>query len=280
MSRLLLLIITGLLLSKDLEVGQKWHYTETGGFMEPDRIYTMEITKDTIIDNEEYFVLNKGCSCCMRKVRYIRDAGDKYFVYYEGEKHLLFDFTLKDGDTLKIKAHFGFMQDSIYVKIDSVRKKSFGGNEFNAFHLNPNVHWNPDFWTDWGPEFIKGIGSSYWCLFPQYGLCERGTSQLRCIEYADGTILTIDPDVGCKTVGVEDVESHPLQISPNPSHLTVQIHAKSSGILTVRDIQGQTLFSGLVNRGHVLNVEEWPLGLYIFQLEQGSEIWMSKFIKD
>lgn len=237
----LLLALPFVSIAQELEVGQKWQY-EQWWWDSPgrDTVTTIEVTGDTIINGEEYLTIRGGCVCA-DTLRYIREEGNKYFSYYKNDKHLLYDFNLDRGDTLKIKAPFQSSQDSIYVRIDSIGRTLIDGEEFMVQYIDPylndpgNTHW-----ADWGEMLIKGIGSN-WCLTPQYALCEDQTVGLSCVRYSDGRILQVDQSKACIYVNTNSRTTHHTKVYPNPSHGNISITHNGFTKAVVMNVEGQRI---------------------------------------
>ena len=195
--------------AQTIDIGTTWTYEENHFFGFPlppgdQRVSKITVVGDTILDGEQYFILDGGCSCG-ENVKYIREEGDQTYIYYDGIKHLLYDYSLEAGDVLSIAAPFfseisGGEQDSIKLKIDSVSTVIYDGTERIVQYVDRFYLDESQYWSDWGRTFAQGLGSVDWCLFPQYGLCEGGTGALRCISFGDGTDIKLTSDYDCNVV--------------------------------------------------------------------------------
>ena len=183
-----------------IEVGTKWTYDKNVfipiGPMER-TVQTITAVADTMIDGEKYLILEGGCDCS-DAVHYIRTEDRRYYMHYDGAKHLLYDFNLGEGDVLAIRAPLGNAdQDSVKVLIVGVSTIEHNGQTLKMQQVDSYFSDEYDFWADWGSIFVEGMGSTGYCFFPQYGLCEAGTGPLRCMEFADGTNVKLTDEPFC-----------------------------------------------------------------------------------
>lgn len=209
--------------AQSLEIGQKWIYDQW--IWDDPKEYTtsLEIINDTIIDGLKYFVIEGQCICSDESNRYIREEGDYYFTYHNGEHLILYDWTLEEGDIRTLPATFGYGQDSIKIMVDSVGTLFFNGKAYHVQYVSSQLHYyESKYYSDWGGVFIRGIGSS-WCLFPQYPLCENQTAGLRCVTYEDDEVIIINPNKNCINVGTSSQLSISLNVFPNPTYGLVEI---------------------------------------------------------
>lgn len=263
------------MVGQQLEIGQKWQYTQWW-FDIPfgDSITTLEITGDTTLDGDDYYVIEGHCMCA-DTIRYIDEDKDRYYAYYDGSRHLLYDFNLVKGDTLKIKAPFSTSQDSIYIRIDSVGKILVSGEELTVQYINcyladpGNTHW-----ADWGKILIKGIGSD-WCLTPQYSLCEIQTQGLSCVQYEDGSILQFDESKVCLYVNTDNPRPKSSSVYPNPSKGRIAVRSQEFNYASVFNSNGVLVqrIEGEGRESFELNLEK---GIYILIIESNG---VSEIIK-
>lgn len=186
--------------------GKTWTYDQVHffGFPPPpldQRIRKIQSVGDTILDGEQYLVLEGSCDCT-GDVKYIRDEGLQTYIYHDGNKHLLYDYSLEAGDVLSIATPYLTVsgQDSVKVRIDSVSRINYNGNDYIVQYVNSFFSDDSEYWADWGGRFIEGIGSVDWCLFPQFGACEGGTGGVRCVDFANGNTVKLTADVDCEIV--------------------------------------------------------------------------------
>ena len=186
--------------------GKTWTYEQTNffGFPYPpseQRIRKIKSVGDTILDGEQYLILEGGCDCT-GDVKYIRDEGLQTYVYHDGNKHLLYDYSLEAGDVLSIATPYftASGQDSVKVRVDSVGRINYNGIDRIVQYVNSTFTDDSEYWADWGGKFIEGIGSVDWCLFPQYSACEGGTGGVRCVEFANGNSVKLTADLDCDIV--------------------------------------------------------------------------------
>ncbi len=266
------------------EVGMKWTYLHAVGG--PPAAYwkfnTIEIVGDTIVDGEKRFVLDGGCNCTPNQIKMISQENQKVYYYWNGEKRLLYDYSLVAGDTLMVKApDTEGMPDSLFVYIESVTTKNIGGQDYQVQITDPDYF--TGFGSDWGDNFIEGIGSYYWCLFPQEGLCEEG-SFLRCVTYADGTTIKFTDEPDCYVLGTDDIELSGISIQPNPmdNRFFIENPDNHSFAIQIFNQQGQLMFAQKEIRSANQEVitKDWATGTYLVRLASEKGVFTRMIVKE
>ncbi len=267
------------------EVGMKWTYVHAVGG--PPAAYweinTIEIVGDTVIDGETRFVLDGRCNCTQNQIKMISQDNQKVYYYSNGEKRLLYDFSLIAGDTLKVKSPDTVgMPDSLFIYIESVTTENIDGQDFQIQVTDPDYFTN-SFGADWGDNFIEGIGSYNWCLFPQEALCEEG-SFLRCVTYADGTTIKFTDEPDCYVLGTDDIKLSGISIQPNPmeDRFYIKNPDNHSFAIQVFNQQGQLMFAQKEMRSANQEVitKDWATGTYLLRLVNEKGVFTRMLVKE
>ena len=262
------------------EVGMEWVYVNTPFFTPgyPPTIETMKIVGDTVIDNEPVFIIEGNSTESIFDIHFISESGQQVFYYKDGEKRLLYDFSLENGDSWSVKSPWccgdvGY-GDTLNVIVDSVGSIIFNGTSLKLQYVHND-------WSDWW-QHVEGIGSLYG-FFPVPGLAELNV-QLRCVIYPNGDILKFTDAEDCYTiVGVNDIQQSGLAIYPNPviDHLSIENKDEKAYELRVFNQQGQLLhFSKKAHTGQQLSTINWPSGSYLVQLAMDEGVFTQVIIKE
>lgn len=287
MRTLILLFITVTSLSAQYEIGTTWTYRQGYFFqINPntslDTIRQLSVVKDTLINNLTYQKLSGNCECTRPsfpdKLLLIRKTDDKVFYRFKEEDHLLYDFSLVAGDTLKIKMPWvGSIQD-VWVLIDSVGFKNLNGNIVQVQYisnLNENGITILDHYGDIGNFIIKDIGFE-WCFFPQYPLCENTTVPLLCFETPKGGIQKFNVG-GCTINPIDELNLgiNLKVICPLGSDiLTIQSDKElTDEVLHLVTIDGKILLTqSIQGNSTTLNISQYPNGMYFVQLRKSPKL--------
>ena len=261
---------TFLVSAQYFDVGMKWTYAHGVGFPAVSyEVHSIEITGDTLINGETWYVLDGRCNCSA-DIKMIRQEGQKVYYHWKDEKHLLYDYSLLAGDSLHIQFPFLINPDSmrdISMVIDTTEMNDFGGSEFKVQEMS--YVGNVNFGVDFGQKFIEGLGSLDFCLFPQDGLCEEG-SYLRCITFADGSTIKFTDDPDCYIVGTKDIELSGVSLWPNPvfDFLNIDNPDNHSFDIQVFNLQGQLIFAqkGIHESNQKITTKDWLSGAYLVKL--------------
>ncbi len=264
------------------QVGMEWvygEYTLTPGW--PPTISTVTIIGDTLINNEPAFVLNQpevalGASAST-SIRYISENGQQVYYYLEGEKRLLYDFSLEVGDTLAVKGQWcceGDELDSLICSVDSIHTISLNGMELKTQHFCGG---------EWMGQHVEGVGSLY-SFFPNYPLADNTYSKLRCVIYPNGDILKFTDDEDCYVIlGVNDIRSHGLSVYPNPivDNLFIENQQDKTYELRIFSPQGQLIYAALQQNGsQSIGTSHWAKGIYLMHLVVDDMVFSKLLVKE
>ncbi len=288
--RTVLIIICSLLstgIFAQLEVGSTWYvrqYIENPFW--PGKSYdttqVITVVKDTSINDLVYRRITGKCRCA-GEYNLMRSEGSRWYYRHKDVDHLLYDFSLIAGDTLKIwmpwqQGH----QDSVYAIIDSIGTKVINGNAVAVQYFSYGDFQN-NFRADFGEYIIKDIGSNY-CLFPQYGLCEGGTQPLLCYESPSTGLLKFAPGncILSATTDLESFKSINLTYDGNQQQLTVSLDRNvDTPQLLVTALSGRVMLrQPIATHRQSFSVEALPSGLYFATILVGNRaVQTNKFVK-
>lgn len=239
-----------------------------------DEEYSITISGDTIINSQIYHklstpfveVVSTG-GCTQRNFPGYKGAirqditGKKvYFVPpTQPTEHLLYDFTMEVGDTVK-----GFLQISntptdIVAEIDSVL---VGDNYHKRWSINPC----------YGIYLIEGIGSTFGLLEPSPGcMTDMDYYSLTCFNQ-DGESVYPDPSSECRLItstNNPDLISDAVRIFPNPSNGSFTVDFISpNDIKEIRltDMIGNIVFQKPLGDQKSIYIAGIPIGTYILTI--------------
>lgn len=261
-----------------LGIGTEWSYT-TYPFTGPDsiKLRTIRVIEDTLIDGKIVFEIEGDCGCNFYP-RHLYQEGSKMYYYYEDEFHILYDFSLGAGDTLKINTAFGQEWmfpgvDTIYFPIKSVEEFTKNGIIFKVQLLDQAVPILDSLGgvievPYWGGRIIENIGSPQ-CLFPLCGVCECG-GNFRCFHAGNGEVFNFTVGESCLLNPITTPTDLDLSIFPNPSSNFFQIENRTNEPydLQVFNLQGKRMTriiqESAINK--TIYTDDWPTGIYILQM--------------
>lgn len=296
-------------------IGAKWWYTYSG-FMQGNYLMTLESVRDTVVTGlsgrilevNEFFPegYNKDSSDIITYLEgtdfgesriIIRQEGDSIFYLRKGRFELLYDFSLREGDTMTVAEPRQTPPNSeshdtlLYIRIDSISTISIDGQELRV--QNRKLYSPPELF---GSSFIVGnrviekIGDTRFFLPINDLYCDaRCPYELRC--YQDEFLFYKAVDFSCDTITLFDTVSSYIQ-SPKTESWTIFPNPVSSGRLhlqvkdvrvdhwILRDIHGRLLYHHeSVSGSQSLDI---PLrlypGMYILELRSGRERALKKLM--
>lgn len=252
---------------------------------------------DTIIAGASYRLLSFR-SFIERKLVALREDSVQGSIYFrvpgsaDTAEHLLFDYRLKVGDTLKI----GKGTDAWEHKVQAIDSIQLGSIYHKRWHLVPVAF--PPPYPPAQYDFIEGLGTQYGPTFGIYPSIFEHGYQLRCfstngsnpvcsppVELPFGNITRVFPNnflpaqyfdnlISCsfETTGVgAEISDQVIQITPNPgiSEMTLTLPASIvKADLQVSDMMGRTcLVLGLNNRKTSIGKYLPVPGVYTYTLQ-------------
>jgi hypothetical protein len=264
MKKVLLLLITIIFLSNTKDFGQNnnllgnhWYYS----FYSSDMFYgyiRMDYTKDTLIYNKNYVVIEKTLFALVDYFTYISYDTIKYsneylrwdvdsvFRFINGEDALLYCFSAQIGDTMMVKVSHS------YYPCDSMGKIIV--NNKGTIYINGlpkrwiSVSALPGSIIELQGNIIEGIGSVGGYFFPEYIGCIADVNEggpFRCFSINDSLIYGGSTIYPCDYISnVNHYSLNSFKIVPNPILLYAQISLNQTYhniVLAVYDIQGKLM---------------------------------------
>ena len=192
---LLFLFISVSIFSQEIGIGTTWTYDSFSFFTPPNAPLTDDytITGEEEIDGKSYFVFDNFGSCGP-SASHLRIEDRKYYVIINAKEGLLHDFNLQPGESYFIKDYIGNENDSLEIVIDSIGETVIDGTTLYTQYCSFVVESNE---TEWNLTFVEHVGSIGF-LLPQFGACDPGAGNLRCVTYTDGQTLKFTSDDKCE----------------------------------------------------------------------------------
>lgn len=231
-----------------------FRWTLVGTEYDFDEKFSLSLSGDTIIGNQTYHKLVTPYGGDISgAIRQDITAKKVYFIApSETTEHLLYDFTMQVGDTVKgyTQGKFGY---DIVVSIDSVlvgnsyRKRWLVNSGYNIY-------------------FIEGIGSTYGLFqispvdntdFPDYSLlCYSENNQ------------TLFPDSQTKCDLINGIESNvtnsdPIRILQDRGTLKIEFDNTDIVEICVMDLSGRIIARQAITNGNTIVINHLPTGHFI-----------------
>ena len=256
-------------------------------------VYNFVVNGDTVVNGKTYHKVYKNdgyiiqdCTC-FGPYAVLWEGSTNFFGAYREDtlKHiyacctsdlgtqdsLLYDFTLKVGDTLRqYNSHSNFSPQPYTVNsIDSVLVSG-------SYRKRFNLKINNDTMIGRIPSIIEGIGSTQG-LFDL--MCDpfEIASQLDCFSQNRKTLWSYFPNDSCDLyyLGTPTMKQPPVNISiyPNPANGIFNIEVKSEGVIDksiveVYNVLGQQVHSqAIVNSSSfIVDLSSQPNGIYFYRV--------------
>lgn len=243
-----------------------------GGFSSED--YSIIISGDTIINNQTYHKLTTpwvevvstgGCtqqnfSGYKGAIRQDTSGKKVFFVPpSESEEHLLYDFTMEVGDTVRGYLQIFNSPTDIVTEIDSVL---VGDNYHKRWSINPC----------YGIYLIEGVGSTFGLLAPSPGcVTDMDYYTISCFSQG-GQSLYPDPLSECElitTTNNQELVSDAIHIFPNPTNGSFTVaFDRPNEIYDIRlsGINGNIVFQKKTKNPSTVSIIDIPGGTYILTI--------------
>ncbi len=217
MNRTLLLIVTIIISyhcqGQNIGIGAKWIYRQSTFSPPSDEERTiLEIVSDTLIDNQQFFILDGTCACSSDRPLILRWDDNQIFQFTDSDIRLLYDFNLNAGDSLVANFPIDDTLLSTLVIIDST--EIIDGLKYQHITIDNYEYQH----TDWFGPFIEDIGSIGLCMTPQANLCEISTGGLcSFISANQDTIIFPDTFRCVPPSSIDELSEGLIVIMPNPT---------------------------------------------------------------
>jgi len=277
--------------AQHLEIGNKWiydHRYHLGSGHYTEKIDSIEIVSDTIINNLNYFKLiaseDSPCGIFVEE-EYLREEDGQIFRL-SGDKlseNLMLDFNIPNSYNLNYEIAW---QNDI---IETIVENDSSGTEVLPDGSSILVNYqriinNSSFDDATVYKLVDKIGYiQYGFLFPNIGtgLCDPEESQnLRCFISQNDTIHLTEFDCYESSIKVatKDLFTKEININPNPSSGIVYLPGDFDAAI-VYDVTGKKMNIDIENS--TIDFSALENGFYIVQLRKKKDrtVYTSKFIK-
>lgn len=262
-----------------IDVGSEWYFTY--------KYYKDFIDGDTIFNSNEYYKIYQSgytyqgwygypgwYSYYEHSLHgYLREENDKWYIFYQNQDTLMFDFTLETGDTLKGFLAYSSPYDIIVYDVDSI---IIDGDYKKRLQLSCNGLINAAY-------LIEGIGSTTGLWAPIYQF--EWDEHLVC--YArNGISLWGESTEECDlAVNINEIQRNncPFSIFPNPCEdvITLSIPAGFGKVkFTLINVIGGIVHQDLLESPSSckINVNSYPSGIYLAIFESKSQRQTDKLL--
>lgn len=221
---------------------------------------------------------------------HVCNDGDKVYYLEQDSLHLLYDFSLEQGDTYQVRYPIlfdttylaVFPNEPIYttVIIDSVSIENIDGVNLKKQHISTSG--NPS--LKFGKYAIERIGYEHWVLpFFSFDALELNIFD-GMISYSDDEIYVQIESTNCVLTEVDllDVEDGELLIFPNPASDEVTMESNNSCIESIEiiSLHGKSMFKRNYpcDKNAKLSVANISKGSYIVLVQTKKHTFRKKLL--
>ncbi|HLT94574.1 MAG TPA: T9SS type A sorting domain-containing protein [Membranihabitans sp.] len=284
-------------------IGATWHYSYRYMSTPAVDYIVMESTKDTIVNGKnarliEGRIYSEGGFNIPATDRYddgsyiIYQQGDSVFYLRENKFELLYDFSMKVGDTMNIVTPNGHnpsrgIDTLLHIRVDSIGVKIVNGDTLRRQVVSMNLEKYRSTYRFWG-EIIEGIGIETFFLPYNDLLCDLSCpNPLRC--YQDSTVFYKRTELACDTTYVFTsteglIPLSEIRLYPNPVFSgsgQLSIEGPDRFTWRLRDIHGGTLYHS-TRESSGKETAALPSGLspgmYLVEIQTGDQTYVRKLI--
>lgn len=239
------------------------------------------ISGDSILNNTEYKKLYSSYEeipINWNLNGFIREDSVRrvwYMRVVDTSEVLLYDFSLQEGDSIKLG-----IDTTFYYKVDSITTEIVSDSLRKKYWISQN-----DFY--WKETWIEGIGSNKGIIGSAMASAVGGWTWLLCMSDSENLIY-MNPDFeSCYIVtDVEEVQSHVLRIYPNPflDKITIDFFDtnidKSKITLNVYNSTGEEIINmpELEINQLSINFSNEPSGIYYLIIKDKNKILQTQKI--
>jgi hypothetical protein len=250
----------------------------------PDKIISLKIEKDSLINDTVYSIFNRDYD------RYaLREDSDKVFFrvlppyIFQGSdssEHLLYDFGLELNDSIRLNLLGNEFYTRYFWKVKSVDSVLVGQEYKKRILLKVNE--SADYPTEGVEYWIEDVGSTAGPLYFT-GISEFETViQLYCYQ-VNGELLYSTEISNGKCNYLDTSPQYPvakdvLFYNNSLNQVKINIPLKASCLLSVYSINGQKIFNQEIPCNRYVNLVTLNPGIYIFEVRAGNLTQREKVI--
>lgn len=202
----------------------------------------------------------------------IREDSNKVYLYQNDSEHILYDFTLTNGDTISLYNMFGQENDWIVDTIDSI--EIYGQNRK---HIRLQLH---NYLYD---NWIEGLGSDLGILFSGNFMYDYST-ELLCVEQNGLTIYSNPVYNSCYIyTGINNqLNKNEINIYPTITDSWITIETEIYPInLKIMSLTGRIVYDDWIDSKKV-NISTIENGFYVIRItdKNGNLRFNSKIVKN
>lgn len=201
-----------------------------------------------------------------------------YFLYYNDEERVMYDFNLETGDTAYITNYFCDQMEIVIYNVDTI---NYLGVDRKRWKLD-----------DFGYEYwIEGIGSTFGPLYSYYYTCTADLSFSLLCYYENDTLRFIEEgedDCFQSSVGIDETINSlsRINISPNPSSNLISLKLPISSTptdyinLSIYNTNAQEVMTRHMTEPQtIIDISTLPRGVYFARATDGETVMVGKFVK-
>jgi hypothetical protein len=220
---------------------------------------------DTLINQIHYSKLFDGDNY-RGSLRATGDHSKVYFIPKDSiAEYLLFDFSVKVGDTL-FNVYSNFFQgviidNRIIYEIDSILL----GSKYHKLILMHGTNEEGEI------KWLEGIGGLGGLLENYPIMSVSGDFYLGCMSHNSNIYFPAYSQGDCGTVGINDnIQNYKMNIFPNPFESKLFIEGLTGQEeIKLFDFKGQCLFDRKAEFNSILDLDHLPRGIYFLKINLG-----------
>lgn len=221
---------------------------------------------DTVINSHNYRFLYKGVPWAFGdRFGYLREdtlEGKLWFLSLSYHEKLIMDLSLSKSDTFSFEPNFNYTVDSVFY-ISGRKYLSFNGNNVDSI------------------SFIEGIGpfNLFYFTVSHY----PPSTQIRCM-FKDNVLVyknSLYNECTDTITGINNAIKNAPSIFPNSTNTSVLVAIDEDGVFLIEfyNISGFLLQKNKVQNNEIIDINNFPAGIYIIRIITKDRNYSSKLIK-
>ncbi len=283
------------------EVGAIWYYGWTS-WVGSVGYYTIEVTKDTLLQNKNCFEFDvkffsdPESSASISK-KHILYEDNKIYQYYDGQFYLLYDFNVEKGDTIYtsiVRNEFDWPSSKsifdIALEVKDVGEMEINGEVLKTYDVDLTDEYkkqNPFFF--YFHTAVENLGSlSYFFPFFKDGADDATLypDGLRCYINEDfqkessidcDYYYKFDPIIPPIIIGVDEYTASPISFALNNQNIIVS-GIESPADYTLTHTNGNTVKSGKLV-AETIDISRLSAGMYVLTIYTAEQPVSYRFVK-